>query len=156
MTQSDAFMGDKVVVELKIANKSAEDRLINGHLVVSSMYYTGVHHKDIMKQKVDDMILKPNEGKTFYIRIESHQTKAGRLDRGFEMASKIGPHTHYNLIRLCASQPYFRFVSSFPRRDIKWIIGFRTRLPFSKFGFIVEKCPQMRRKRSQLILISRY
>ena len=61
--KDDTFMGDTVVVKLKVKNLSGEERIIDGHITVASMYYTGVHYQDILNNEITSLVLQASEGK---------------------------------------------------------------------------------------------
>ena len=68
ITSPDTFVGETVVVQLKIKNNSDEMRMVEGRLSISSMYYTGIHYKDIKDIPVHGEA-KPKSG----IRVVSRQ-----------------------------------------------------------------------------------
>ncbi|WAR12579.1 TGMH-like protein [Mya arenaria] len=49
----DTFVGEEIKVTLTARNNSAAKRTVKGTLVLGTAYYTGVFHKELLKQKLD-------------------------------------------------------------------------------------------------------
>lgn len=58
----NAFVGDDIQVWIKMINKSSARRTVSGTITLASMYYTGVHYKDIKKIKIDERVIEPGAG----------------------------------------------------------------------------------------------
>ena len=50
-------MGEDLEVVLKATNTSAETRTLSGKLALSTMYYTGVHYRNVKFVSIDDIVL---------------------------------------------------------------------------------------------------
>lgn len=55
-------MGDTILFCLKLRNTSGSKRTVNGTILLSSTYYTGVTFKDVKEQEIDKTLLDANEG----------------------------------------------------------------------------------------------
>lgn len=61
-TDEETFTGDAIKVYLTIKNTSYTERTFSGTIRVATIYYTGVIHKEVMKHKIKDTVLKSHEG----------------------------------------------------------------------------------------------
>ena len=57
-------MGDDIEVVLKITNTSDSKRTLGGKLSLSTMYYTGVHHKDIDYMQIVGQVIEAGQCKS--------------------------------------------------------------------------------------------
>ncbi|WAR13579.1 TGMH-like protein [Mya arenaria] len=73
-TNVDTFMGDDITVEIHLTNKSNHIRTSNGTLVLGSAYYTGVFYKELLNEKLKDIVLGPLEEKKleFLVKAEDY------------------------------------------------------------------------------------
>lgn len=61
-TDEETFIGDAIKVRLTIKNTSDKERTFSGTIRVATIYYTGVVHKDVLKHKIKNTVLKSKEG----------------------------------------------------------------------------------------------
>ncbi|WAR12580.1 TGMH-like protein [Mya arenaria] len=66
----DTFVGEEIKVTLTAQNNSATKRTVMGTLVLGTAYYTGVFHKELLKQKVD-VVLEPNKEKELEFKVDA-------------------------------------------------------------------------------------
>ena len=59
----DVFMGDDVEITLKATNTSEHTRTLSGRLSLSTMYYTGVHYKNVDFLSVEEKPIEKGQGK---------------------------------------------------------------------------------------------
>ena len=59
-------MGDAIDVVLKATNTSQDVRTLSGRLALSTMYYTGVHYRNVNSISIDDKILGKGESMLTY------------------------------------------------------------------------------------------
>ncbi|WAR12501.1 TGMH-like protein, partial [Mya arenaria] len=66
----DTFMGEEIKVTLTARNNSAANRTVKGTLVLGTAYYTGVFHKELLKEKLD-VVLEPNKEKELEFKVDA-------------------------------------------------------------------------------------
>lgn len=66
----NTFIGDTVKFCLKVKNNSTSKRTVNGTIVLSSTYYTGVAYKDVKEHDIDKTVLAANEEKSIDVNVE--------------------------------------------------------------------------------------
>ncbi|XP_045193132.2 protein-glutamine gamma-glutamyltransferase K-like [Mercenaria mercenaria] len=66
----DTFIGDTLKFCLIAKNTSESTRTVNGTLLLSSTYYTGVLHKNVKEQDIDKTVLQPKEEKCIDVDVE--------------------------------------------------------------------------------------
>ncbi|XP_053385851.1 hemocyte protein-glutamine gamma-glutamyltransferase-like [Mercenaria mercenaria] len=89
-SKPDTFMGDSLMFCLVVKNTSVSRRTVNGTLMLSSMYYTGVLHKKIKEYDIDRTELQPKAERYIGVQV--------KVD---EYLDKLTDHCICNLSCMC-------------------------------------------------------
>ncbi|WAR12502.1 TGMH-like protein, partial [Mya arenaria] len=68
----DTFVGEEIKVTLTARNNSTDNRTVKGTLVIGTAYYTGVFHKEVLKEKLD-VVLNPNKEKELEFKVDAEK-----------------------------------------------------------------------------------
>lgn len=58
---ADTFMGDNIEIVLKATNNSKEKRTVSGRLALNTMYYTGVHYKNVNFLSIEEKAIEKGQ-----------------------------------------------------------------------------------------------
>ncbi|XP_052815832.1 hemocyte protein-glutamine gamma-glutamyltransferase-like isoform X1 [Mya arenaria] len=61
MGMTDLYVGQAINMQLLMENRSSDNRTIHGTVVIGTTYYTGVFHKELLKKKFRNTIVRPQQ-----------------------------------------------------------------------------------------------
>lgn len=91
-TDEETFIGETIKIRLKIKNTCDTKRTITGTIKVSTIYYTSVVFKEVLKHRIEreNTVLKPGEEKCIAIEISAE-----------DYLDKLTDHCHFKIACMC-------------------------------------------------------